>query len=168
MTRDEAVAIYVSGEEAVVATLLRLDGQIAALVARITLDSHNSSKPPSTDGPGKPVPKSLRRRSGKKPGGQPGHQGSTLLPSESPDTIIDHRVDVCPCCGLDISRCEADSIEKRQVFDIPPLTLQVIEHRFESKRCPRCLTVTDAAARLPKASTRQCSTVHGSRPWLSI
>ena len=60
MTRDEAVAIYVSGEEAVVATLLRLDGQITALVARTTLDSHNSSKPPSTDGPRKPAPKSLQ------------------------------------------------------------------------------------------------------------
>jgi len=146
MTVLEARAIYATGEESVVDTLLKQDARIRELEAKAAINSRNSSKPPSTDGFNKPAPKSLRIRSGKKPGGQKGHSGSTLTMTESPDTIIHHPVNACSCCGLDLSSQSAEGIERQQVFDIPPLRMQVTEHRLETKTCPACLTVTTSAA----------------------
>lgn len=80
MTADEARGIYAAGEGKVVETLLGQDCQIRVLKERLCTDSHNSSKPPSTDGYHKPEPKSRRVRTGRKPGGQKGHPGTTLVP----------------------------------------------------------------------------------------
>ena len=113
------------------------------LKERLSKNSSNSSKPPSTDGfsknktKKKPKPKNLRDKSERKPGGQPGRKGVTLEPSENPDHTQDHQVDFCPCgCHLDDSTLIR--IEKRQVADIPPPVLEFTEHRAEVKVCPRC------------------------------
>jgi transposase len=101
------------------------------------LNSRNSSKPPSTDGYAKPKPKSLRGKSGKKTGGQPGHPGTTLKPAEIPDKTEVHPLSSCPCgCGSDLSGQPILAYESRQVFDLPPQKLMVTEHLVEVKRCP--------------------------------
>ena len=107
------------------------------LQERLSITSRNSSKPPSTDGYVKPKPKSLRVKTGKKPGGQPGHTGATLKQVENPDVIKVHPLSNCPCgCGSDLSKEPLLSYENRQVFDLPPQKLIVTEHRVEIKRCP--------------------------------
>ena len=117
-----------------------LDALVAytlALQESAALNSRNSSKPPSTDGYAKPKPKSLRGKSGKKTGGQPGHPGTTLKPVEIPDKTEVHHLSSCPCgCGSDLSGQPILSYESRQVFDLPPQKLMVTEHRVEVKRCP--------------------------------
>ena len=113
--------------------------QVKELKARLALNSRNSSKPPSSDGLAKPAPKSLRQKTGRRPGGQPGRVGRTLLPVAQPDRVQLHRLDRCPC-GL----CRGRSLrhqpllghEKRQVFELPPLRLEVTEHQAQIKRCP--------------------------------
>jgi transposase len=101
-----------------------LDGLVAyclTLQERLSLTSRNSSKPPSQDGYAKPRPKSLRGKTGKKSGGQPGHPGATLNPVEKPDQIEVHSLSICPCgCGSDLSEQPILYYESRQVFDLPP------------------------------------------------
>jgi transposase len=128
------------------ALILQLFDQIAQLTDRIkelesqrSKNSRNSSKPPSTDGYGKPKPKNRRTKSGKPSGGQPGHKGQTLEQVEEPDNIIEHAVDHCTQCGLDLSSTPVSDVEKRQVFDIPPPPqIQVTEHQAQIKACPCC------------------------------
>ena len=108
-----------------------------SLQERAALNSRNSSKPPATDGYAKPKPKSLRGKSGKKTGGQPGHTGTTLKSVEIPDNTEVHPLSSCPCgCGSDLSGQPPLGYESRQVFDLPPQKLVVTEHRIEVKRCP--------------------------------
>lgn len=141
MTEQEARALFRHGEGPVVMKLLEQDDRIRELEAQRATDSRNSSKPPSTDGYHKPAPKSSRKKTGRKPGGQKGHPGSTLALSENPDRVILHPVTTCLQCGLDISMRPAE-VDIRQVIDIPPLHLEVVEHRFESKTCHGCHAVT--------------------------
>jgi transposase len=120
--------------------------QIDELKQQLALNSRNSSKPPSSDGfSGKPLTKSLRKKSGKKSGGQKGHPGRTLKVSIAPDVITDLKISRCDTCGLDLSEIEPTAIEKRQVIDIPPFKPVIEEFRAESKRCPRCETAAKAA-----------------------
>lgn len=113
--------------------------QIKELQGRLALNSGNSGKPPSTDGLAKPVPKSLRSRSGRKPGGQLGHPGHTLEPLAEPDFFLVHALDRCPCgkcAGRSLQREPVLDYAKRQVFELPAKLLEVTEHRAEIKRCP--------------------------------
>ncbi len=71
-----------------------LEERVQELEARLAKDSHNSSKPPSSDGLARRT-KSLRRRSGKKPGGQIGHHGQTLRLVALPDEVVQHRPAIC-------------------------------------------------------------------------
>ena len=142
MTRPEAEAIYDAGKETVVRVLLAMDGRIDALEERIrhlenqlAKNSNNSSKPPSSDGYKKPAPKSLRKKGERKSGGQPGHTGHTLERVDEPDHIEVHPVKQCECCGLPLADQRAESLEKRQVHDLPPLRLMVTEHQAETKVC---------------------------------
>lgn len=119
------------------AIVAKLEARIAELEKRLNQNSSNSSKPPSSDGFKRT--KSLRpKNSGRNPGGQPGHKGQTLLQNPSPDITIDIPLDVCPKCGGDLSEQAATEEEKRQVFDLPPIKVQVTEHRAERKICPHC------------------------------
>lgn len=143
LTREEALAIYRAGPEAVVRVLLEMDARIhmleqrvKALEDRLAKNSRNSSKPPSSDGLNKPKPKSLRPRSDRKPGGQKGHPGQTLRMREKPDHIVPHSINQCECCGRSLAEQVPDRVERRQVFDIPEPRLEVTEHRTEVKTCP--------------------------------
>jgi transposase len=81
-------------------------------------DSHNSNKPPSSDGfRRKNVEKSKKSR--KKQGGQNGHEGKTLRMVSNPDKIEVHEVKECKKCGQPLNRVRASGYEKRQVFDLP-------------------------------------------------
>ena len=68
-----------------------------AHLAHLLKDSRNSSLPPSTDR--RKRARSLRERSGRKPGGQVGHPGSTLSFIEKPDRLIIHEPQACHLCG---------------------------------------------------------------------
>lgn len=148
MTREEILAIYKSGPEAMIALVETLFLQIEQLTARVkelegqlAKDSHNSSRPPSSDGL-KAKPKSLRRPSGKKPGGQTSHQGHTLQMVETPKRIVTHSPEKCTACGADLRGTVAKCYERRQVFDLPKIELEVTEHRAENKCCPNCQALT--------------------------
>jgi transposase len=127
------------------AQLEALAGEVAALRARLGATSRNSSKPPSADGLGKPAPKSLRGRSGRKPGRPKGQPGATLEMSGTPDKVIRHEPASCSGCGADLRRAPVAGTGRRQVIDLPPIRALVTEHQLFSRRCG-CGTVTTAAA----------------------
>ncbi|UCH95773.1 MAG: IS66 family transposase [Candidatus Aminicenantes bacterium] len=120
-----------------------LKNQINSLREQLNKDSHNSSKPPSTDGFKKKT-KSLRKPSGKKPGGQPGHAGHTLEMVENPDHITVYRIDECENCGYSLDSKKLYNVEHHQVFDIPTLKMEVVEHQAEMKICPKCGAINKA------------------------
>ena len=114
----------------------QLEAEVAELKRRLGMNSTNSSKPPSSDSPFiKPTPKSLRRRSGRKPGGQPGHPGSTLALVADPNERRRHEPGPCTGCGGDLTDAAEVGVERRQVFDLPPLRVRVVEHQLISRRC---------------------------------
>ena len=107
------------------------------LEAQLKQDSHNSSWPSSRD-KGRAKSKSLRERSGKKRGGQPGHEGQSLKMVSEPEQVVVHRPAHCGQCGHNLEGVVAVHAERRQVFDLPPMQMVVREHRVEAVVCPRC------------------------------
>lgn len=150
MNREEALAIYHAGPETVVRVLLEMDARIRDLEQRLeaseqrikeledrlATNSRNSSKPPSTDGFKKPQPKSLRGKSGRPSGGQQGHPGQTLKSVDNPDHTEVHRIDRCEACARCLANQPAESVERRQVYDLPSRRMVVTEHQAEVKTCP--------------------------------
>lgn len=112
-----------------------LRAEVAELRGRLDQNSRNSSRPPSSDGYGKPAPRSLRRPSGRKPGGQPGHPGHHLRQVERPDEVIRYVPERCGRCGGDLDGAGVVGEEARQVFDLPAVAPHVTEHRAERRRC---------------------------------
>ncbi len=166
MTRETILAIYEQGPNAVVELVELLFAQladqqeqlrsqqemIASLTARLNeledrlaKNSRNSSKPPSSDGIDKPKPKSLRGKSGKKPGGQKGHPGRTLSLVEDPEHVVVHAPEECEGCGGTLAGVEASGHQRRRVVDLPPLALEATEHRAQRKRCSGCGRSTTAS-----------------------
>ncbi|RJQ89679.1 IS66 family transposase [Amycolatopsis panacis] len=124
----------------------RLEAEVAELKRLVGQNSRNSSKPPSSDSPFvKPAPKSLRRKSGMKPGGQPGHPGSTLALVDNPNERERHEPGPCRGCGANLANAPEVGMERRQVFDLPPVTVRVTEHQLIARRCA-CGTTTCGAA----------------------
>jgi transposase len=120
----------------------RLTHENLELQARLKQNCTNSSQPPSASPFVKP--KSLRVKTGRKPGGQPGHKGYTLTVKEIPDEVIEHKVDICCHCGGDLSAETAQISQTRQVVDIKIIPV-VIQHTVQSKICPMCGKKTTAA-----------------------
>lgn len=130
----------VATEMAVLAQQLVKQGEVLqALQARLAKSSRNSSKPPSSDGYGKVKRTASLRQSGHKPnGGQPGHEGQTLLAVETPERTVTHEVAHCAHCQTSLQGSEVVGYEERQVFDIPAMRIEVTAHRAEIKVCPAC------------------------------
>ncbi len=119
--------------------LVAQNQQLQARLANATRDSHNSSKPPSSDPLARKRPRSQRRRSGKKPGGQLGHPGETLHLVATPDELVEHRPAVCTTCQAPLDEAApVEGYERRQVHELPPVRLLVREHRALHVRCPAC------------------------------
>jgi transposase len=118
--------------------------ELASLRERIGRNSRNSSRPPSSDGPGF-QPRERRKGSGRKRGGQQGHPGTgpELLPVERCDAVEEHHPEHCRRCGTHLQG-EDPVPHRHQVIEIPPITPLVIEHRLHRLICPCCGTSTCA------------------------
>lgn len=127
------------------ARIEELEAEVARLKQQLAKNSRNSGKPPSSDGPKKPKPKSSRIKGKRKSGGQPGHPGHTLKASKEIDHIeIIHAPSSCDC-GQSLDKIKGFIGEVRQVHDIPVIRkIEVTEHRQEHKRCPRCQNLSRA------------------------
>ena len=131
-----------------------LAARVTELEGRLAKNSRNSSKPPSSDGYAKPAPRSLREKSGRRPGKQAGQPGANLQAVTDPDAVITHVPAVCSSCGDRVDGAVSAGVRTRQVFDLPPIRLQVTEHRAHAARC-RCGRLT--WARFPaEASAATC------------
>lgn len=121
--------------------------RIAELEARLRQNPRNSSKPPSSEGLAKPAPRprSLRKRSGRKPGGQDGHKGTTLAQVARPDREVRHEPGCCGRCGAGLAGRPVTGVERRQVFDLQPVRAEVTEHQLIERQCG-CGQRTKAAA----------------------
>ena len=151
-TREQIQAAYQHSEEATVAlcetltALIRsLEARVQALEDQLAKNSQNSSRPPSSDGLRKLARTSLRAPSGKPSGGQPGHPGETLRAVATPDHVHVHPVTECSKCHASLVRVQPSKHIKRQVWDVPPVRLEVTEHQAEVKMCPQCGAETTAA-----------------------
>jgi len=117
----------------------QLTARVHELEGQLAKNSSNSGKPPSTDGPAKPKrTNSLRGKTGKKPGGQLGRKGSNLRPVSNPHKVEVHSPKICTGCKTSLEEVAAVGMDKRQVFDILPISATVTEHRTETKVCPCC------------------------------
>lgn len=130
----ESIRLYIRYIEG---RIQQLETEVHELKARLSKDSSNSSKPPSSDGL-KRKPKSLRKKSDKKAGGQQGRAGKGLAQVSNPDVIVTHMPSNCTGCGSDLRDVSGTTAEKRQVFDIPQPKIDITEHRVEEKKCPCC------------------------------
>ena len=126
-TPEEVHAAYEQGDEAVLALvgaltaiILDLQARVQAIEAQLGKNSRNSSKPPSSDGLQKPRTRSLRTRSGKQSGAQPGHEGHTLQAVAQPDQDQLHTVERCGACGASVQEVPPRAYERRQVCEQPP------------------------------------------------
>jgi transposase len=153
--RAEAEAIYDAGRKVVVEVLLGMDRQIQALTERVARqeerivqlerrlrrNSRNSSQPPSQDPPGKTPPRS-EGWSGRKQGGQPGHEGDgrELLPTWATDGVVEHWPDRCACGHvlLKAGRVAVGAPARDQVEELPEIATVVIDHQCQRVRCPDC------------------------------
>lgn len=149
--RDRRIAELESLLTAALTRIAALEAEVAELRARVGSNSTNSSKPPSTDPPGTTRP--ATKSSGKKRGGQPGHEGHQrqLLPPDK----VDHRVDVvpdrCDRCGTRLHGRDKHPL-RHQVIDVPPITPDVTEYRLHALDCGCCGATT--RAQLPEGVPR--------------
>ena len=128
-----------------IAELAQARERIAELEARLNQTPRNSSRPPSAEGLGKPPPRSLRKKSGRKPGGQDGHEGRTLMQAARPDREVPYEPACCGGCGAGLAGRPVTGVERRQVFDLPPVAVKVTEHQLIERECS-CGRRTRAAA----------------------
>jgi transposase len=138
----EAVAQKEQRIQELEALLTRAWQRIEELEKRLAKDSHNSSKPPSSDGfkrKERPRPKSEKPK-----GGQPGHQGHTLEPVATPDRVLTHRPSHCEACQCELPQGAGPVKERRQIHELPDLRLMVTEHQVETIGCPACQHLTTA------------------------
>src|SRR5574342_123425 len=157
LSRDELLALVAAQRQTIEAQarlIAEQANQIAEQAARIAelermvgRNSRNSSQPPSQDGLDKPPPRSTRRRSGRKPGKQPGAAGTALSQVALPDRTVVHYPSACRRCAatLDAAEVVGEPV-RRQVFDLPAPVVEVTEHQLVALCCAHCGAVTRADA----------------------
>jgi transposase len=133
--RDARIAEQAAENAALREALAGLQSQVADLAAQVKANSRNSSKPPSSDGPARPAPKSLRGKSGRKPGRPKGQPGTTAELTDHPDKKVKHRPAKCGCCGKSLKNAQVTAVERRQVIDIPPVKAVTTEHQLLTLKC---------------------------------
>jgi transposase len=142
MTPEEEIAALKAENARLREQVEALGALVQELQGRLAKDSHNSGKPPSSDGLGRKS-RSLRKKSGKKAGGQLGHRGETLRLVRAPDEVVEHRPASCSSCQLPLSEEAAVVLrERRQVQDLPAVRLQITEHQALHVRCPACAQIS--------------------------
>ena len=111
--------------------------RIAELEAQLRQTSSNSSKPPSSDMGRRKVPKAV---TGRKPGGQPGHPGTTreIVPDAQVDEVVDQDPETCANCGAPLESAARIDADVRQIVETPEFQAFVREFRLWKKRCPKC------------------------------
>ena len=143
-TLEEAIAII----QAQAARISQLEQRLQELEARLGQNSSNSSRPPSSDPPGTPPPASRKTPSGRKRGGQPGHDKHerTLVPPEQVDRMHVIKPDQCECCSKRLdSRHDQPWFERHQIFEVPQVRATVDEYQLYARCCDRCGSTTRAA-----------------------
>jgi transposase len=159
--RDELTAAHLAARDAQIAALA---AQIEELRRHLAKDSSTSSRPPSSDNPYKKKPRdrSLRGRSGRKPGKQPGAESSTLKQSPDPDDTVLCGPAACGCCGTDLTgEPVLGPVQKRQVFEAsPPPPPVAIEYQVVMRRSGFTWLEAVAALGMPMAVT-------GEAGWLA-
>ncbi len=133
LDKNTLIDLYLALQQQV----LSLTKRVADVEQKLNKNSRNSSKPPSSDGPAKPKPKSLRKHSNKKKGGQKGHKGHNLKQIEKPDCVVPLPITSCSCCA-DLTHEPVAGHISRQVFELPQPKLETTEYRGEIKICPKC------------------------------
>jgi transposase len=133
--RDARIAEQAAENAALREALAELRSQVEGLAAQVKTNSRNSSKPPSSDGLAKPAPKSLRGRSGRKPGRPKGQPGATMELTDHPDKTVKHRPARCSCCGKSLKKAPVTAVERRQVIDVPPVKAVTTEHHLLTVQC---------------------------------
>jgi transposase len=130
---------------ALVAHVQVLETELATLRERVNRNSHNSSKPPSSDGPDVPTKPRQRAKSKRKRGAQPGHKGTTrkLVPIEQVKDSHDIKPEVCRRCGHTLAGEDPEPY-RHQVTEIPPVVAEVVEYRLHTLSCPECGVETRA------------------------
>jgi transposase len=125
---------------AVVAYIRWLEARVAGLEAKVNQNSSNSSKPPSSDPPAvKRAPP--RPKSGRKPGGQPGHPKHDRALVGNPDLVRDCQPATCRRCRRPLAGTDPSPL-RHQVTELPPVTPVVTEYRRHRLRCSRCGVTT--------------------------
>lgn len=128
------------------AELARALERVAELEARLAQSPRNSSKPPSSEGLARSAPRSLRKRSGRRPGGQDGHKGQTLAQVARPDREVRREPGCCWRCGAGLAGRPVTGVERRQVSGLLPVRAEVTEHQLIERECG-CGQRTRAAGR---------------------
>src|SRR5260370_11021800 len=142
--KEEQIALWEEQNRLQEQQIPQLTEQVKARHQRLAKDSHNSHLPPSSDRFVRKR-KSMRKKSGKKKGGQEGHKGATLMLVSPPDEVVRHEVTRGPHCQADLHAIAPEGFERRQVVELPPPRLVVREHQAEQKHCPVCQRKSVAA-----------------------
>lgn len=143
MTSEEKTAFTkIEAENAALKQEVKsLNGKVLFLLQvierqKVKKDSHNSHNPPASDKSGPKRTRSLRKKSTKKPGGQPGHKGHTLEMKPEPDEYHELKSDYCQNCGRQVSHLPYGLVSKRQVVKLPPIEPVYVEYRQYGCHCP--------------------------------
>jgi transposase len=150
MTPDERISELESLVAQMREQITALLAEIQELRGQLAKDSHNSHKPPTSDGLQR-RPRSLRQKSGRPSGGQLGHRGETLPLVATPHEVVTHHPTQWPHCQTALEDVPPHAVERRQVLDLPRVRLHVREHCAAHVRCPACghLAVAAFPAEVP-------------------
>lgn len=155
LERLEARLAQLERENAELRLLIaELEAENARLRGETSKSSRNSGKPPSSDSPAQRSERPKRAGSGRKPGGQPGHEGHqrTLVPAEKVTRSRDRFPKRCSCCHHELSRVPHGDPIRHQTVEVPKIEPDITENRLHAVVCPECLAVT--RAKLPRGVPR--------------